>query len=369
MSRSSFFVVLLIGIALALTATACTPAAAPVAPTSAPATAAVAPPTATAIPATPTPTATAIPATPIPTATAIPATPTATTQPTATAAAAAAYPLTLKDDLGREVKIAARPARIVSLAPSITEVLFAVGAGEQVVGVTKYCNYPPEAAQGREIVGGFSAKSLSVEKIISLKPDLVFAAGATHKPVSEALEAAGVPVFNFEPKDFTGVYANILAAGALTGHTPQAEKVVADMKARVAKVTAITAAIPQEQRVKVFYEVWDEPLMTAGPATFIGQVIELAGGVNIFADVKEQYPTVSAEAVVSRNPQVILGPSSHGEGLTAAKIAGRPGWGELAAVKAGRIVIVDGDIISRPGPRLADALEAVARGLYPERFK
>ena len=277
--------------------------------------------------------------------------------------------LTLKDDLGREVKLAAKPVRIVSLAPSITEVLFAVGAGPQVVGLTKFCNYPPDAAQGREIVGGFSAKSLSVEKIISLKPDLVFAAGATHKPISEALEAAGVPVFNFDPKDFAGVYANILAAGALTDNRAQAEKVVAGMKARVEKVSAAAAGIPPDQRVKVFYEVWDEPLMTAGPATFIGQMIELAGGVNVFADVKEQYPTVSGEAVIARAPAVIVGPSSHIEGLTAEKIAARPGWKDLAALKAGRIVIVDGDIVSRSGPRLADALEAVARGLYPERFK
>lgn len=357
MSRSPLFVVLLIGIALAMGVAGCVPAAAPAAPTAVPATATVAPPTATAVP----PTATTVPAT----ATVAPPKPTATAQPPS----AAAYPLTLKDDLGREVKIAQQPKRIVSLAPSITEVLFAVGAGPQVVGITKYCNYPPDAAQGREIVGGFSAKSLSVEKIIGLKPDLVIAGGATHKPVSEALEAAGVPVFNFEPKDFAGVYANILAAGALTGNQAQAEQVVAAMKARIEKVSAATAGIPQDQRVKVFYEVWDEPLMTAGPTTFIGQLIELAAGVNIFADVKEQYPTVSSEAVVARKPDVILGPSSHGEGLTAAKIGARPGWSELAAVKAGRIVIIDGDIISRPGPRLADALEAVARGLYPDRFK
>jgi iron complex transport system substrate-binding protein len=352
MSRSPSFVSLFIGIALALVVAACAPAAAPAVPTSVPVAAVpaavtVAPPTATAIPAT------------------VPPRLTTAAQP----APAAGYPLALKDDLGREVKLAARPARIVSLAPSITEALFAVGAGPQVVGLTKFCNYPPDAAQGREIVGGFTAKSLSVEKIISLKPDLVFAGGASHKPVSEALEAAGVTVFNFEPKDFAGVYADILTAGALTGNAAQAEKVVADMKARVAKVTAITAAIPQDQRIKVFYEVWDEPLMTAGPATFIGQIIELAAGVNVFADVKEQYPTVSGEAVIARGPAVILGPSSHSEGLTAAKIGARPGWGELAAVKAGRIVIVDGDIISRSGPRLADALEAVARGLYPERFK
>ena len=284
-------------------------------------------------------------------------------------AGAQTYPLTAKDDLGREVSLAARPARIVSLAPAITEVLFAVGAGPQVVGVTEFCNYPPEAQEGREVVGGFSAESMSVEKIIALKPDLVFAEGAAHAPVTGALQAAGVQVFNFDPKDFAGIYANILAAGALTGNASQAGQVVAGMQARVAKVTAIAANIPLDQRVKVFYEVWDEPLMTAGPATFIGQVVEMAGGLNIFADVQEQYPTISAEAVVARAPQVIVGPSTHVDGLTVEKIAGRPGWASLPAVKEGRVAIVDGDIISRGGPRLADALEAVARAIYPERFK
>jgi iron complex transport system substrate-binding protein len=341
------FVSLFIGIALAMVVAACAPAAAPTAPTSVP-------PTATALPATASP---------------VPPKPTAATQPTTAAAPAAGYPLALKDDLGREVKIAAKPVRIVSLAPSITEVLFAVGAGPQVVGLTKYCNYPPDAAQGREIVGGFSAKSLSVEKIISLKPDLVVAGGATHKPISEALEAAGVAVFNLEPKDFAGVYADILTAGALTDNRAQAEKVVAGMKARIEKVAAAAAGIPQDQRAKVFYEVWDEPLMTAGPGTFIGQVIQIAGGVNIYADVKEQYPVVSTETVVERNPDVILGPSSHGEGMTGEKIGARAGWKGIKAVQNGRVVIIDGDIISRASPRLADALEAVARGIYPERFK
>ncbi len=356
MSRSQSFVVLIIGIALAVVLAACAPVAAPIstpAPTR---------PVATAVPPT------AAPAQP--SATAVP--PTVTPVPpaaTPVASAAGVYPLAMRDDLGREVKIAQQPKRIVSLAPSITEILFAVGAGRQVVGVTKYCNYPPDAAQGREIVGGFSAKSLSVEKIISLKPDLVLAAGATHKPVSEALEAAGVPVFNFDPKDFAGVYANIVAAGAITGNGPQAEQVVAGMKARVEKVAATVAIIPQDQRVKVFYEVWDEPLTTAGPGTFIGQVIQTAGGVNIYADVKEQYPVVSTETVVERNPDVILGPSSHGEGMTADKISARAGWKGIEAVQNGRVTIIDGDIISRSGPRLADALEAVARGIYPDRFK
>ncbi len=115
--------------------------------------------------------------------------------------------------------------------------------------------------------------------------------------------------------------------------------------------------------------MWDEPLTTAGPGTFIGQVIQTAGGDNIYADVKEQYPVVSTETVVERNPDVILGPSSHGEGMTGDKISARAGWKGIKAVQNGRVTIIDGDVISRSGPRLVEGLEAVARALYPDRFK
>jgi iron complex transport system substrate-binding protein len=141
------------------------------------------------------------------------------------------------------------------------------------------------------------------------------------------------------------------------------------MKQRVAAVSDRVKAIPASERVRVFYEVWDEPLTTVGPGTFVHQVIETAGGVNIFADVKEQYPKVSAEVVIERNPDVILGPSSHGSALIADKIAARPGWQPVKAVEKGRIVIVDGDMISRAGPRVVDAIEATAKSLYPDRFK
>jgi iron complex transport system substrate-binding protein len=312
-----------------------------------------------------TPSPTPVPPTVTPTSVSPTPTPTAVEPVTVTAT----LPFTLTDSLGREVIIAALPQRIVSLAPSNTEILFAVGAGDQVVGVTEYCNYPPEAKEGREIVGGFSAKSLSVEKILSLKPDVVFSAGAIHQPVIEALEQAGVTVVAFDAQNFDEVYQNILTAGRITGHVAEAEKVVAEMKARLAKVQAIVREIPEQARLRVFYEVWDEPLMTAGPNTFIGQMIELAGGVNIFADVEEQYPQISPEAVVERNPDVILGPDSHAEGLTAEKIAARPGWSDIKAVKDGRILIVNGDIVSRPGPRVVEAVEAIARLLYPERFQ
>ncbi len=309
-----------------------------------------------ATPVAPAPAATPAPPTPVP--------PTPTAVPTP-----AAYPLTIVDGLGREVTIVARPERIVSLAPSNSEILFAVGAGDQVVGVTKYCNYPPEACEGKEIVGGFSAKSLSVEKILSLEPDLVFSAGGIHQPVIEALEQAGVPVVALTASTFDDVYANIELVGRLTGHPEEAAQVVAQMKERVSAVTAAVAAVPQEKRLRVFWETWDEPLMTAGPSTFIGQMIELAGGVNIFSDVTEDYPQISAEEVVKRNPAVILGSDSHGDKLTVEQVAQRPGWDQIDAVREGRIHLINGDIVSRPGPRLAEGLEAIARALYPDLFQ
>ncbi|HID62354.1 MAG TPA: cobalamin-binding protein [Anaerolineae bacterium] len=279
----------------------------------------------------------------------------------------AAFPLTLTDDLGRKVTVETRPQRIVSLAPSNTEILFAVGAGEQVVGVTTYCNYPPEA-QTREQIGGFSAETISVEKIIALKPDLVLSAGKLHETVIEALEQAGITVYAVDAETFDQVYATIEVVGQMTGHDKEATNLVAQMKERVAAVESVVAEIPNEERPTVFWETWDDPLMTAGPTTFAGQMIEKGGGVNLFADVTERYPQISAEEVIKRNPDVIMGPDSHGEALTADQVATRPGWETVKAVQDGRIYVFDGDITSRAGPRIVDGLEMIARALHPDRF-
>ena len=296
------------------------------------------------------------------------ATPTATLPTAVTQAVPAGYPLTLTDGLGRELTLAAAPARIVSLAPSNTEILFAVGAGDAVVGVTKYCTFP-EAATKIEQIGGFSAKTISVEAIVALKPDVVFSGDESQQPVIDALEQAGIPVIALKAATFEDVYANIALAGRATGHPAEAEQVVAAMRERVAAVSAKAASIPAAQRRSVFYEVFDEPLMTAGPGTFIGQMIELAGAVNVFADASAEYPEISAEEVVARQPEVIVGPQSHADKLTAEVIAARPGWNGLAAVRDNRIVIIDGDSVSRAGPRLAEALETLAASLYPDVFK
>jgi iron complex transport system substrate-binding protein len=296
--------------------------------------------------------------TPVPSA-AIPIPPTATPGP---------FPLTLTDDLEREVTLSALPQRVVSLAPSNTEILFAVGAGDQVVGVTQYCNYPLEA-QNREQIGGFSAKTISVEKIVALEPDLVLAAGAIHQPVIEALEQLDVPVYALDPNTLDDVYTGIELVGRMTGHEEEAAQTVEEMKGSVAAVTEQVATIPQEDRLTVYWEVFDEPRMTAGPGTFTGQLIELAGGVNIFADVSEEYPQISDEVVIGRNPAVIMGPETMGDKLTIETVAQRPGWDQVDAVQNRCIYLFDGDMVSRSGPRLAQVLEVMAKALYPDLFE
>jgi len=290
--------------------------------------------------------------------------PTSTQKPTSVPA----FPLTIPDGIGGEVTFVAAPARIVSLSPSNTEILFAVSAGSLVVGNTKYCDFPAEA-QKLPKVGGFSAKSISVEAIVALKPDLVVASVPGQGPVIEALKQANIQVIAIKADSFDDVYANIKMVGKITGHDSEAVAVVDGMKTRVAAVAEKISGISLEKHPTVFWEVWDEPLMTAGPGTFISQMLKIAGSVNIFADVKENYPQVSAEEIVKRNPAFIMGPDSHGNKLVAKQLAARPGWDQIGAVKNNKIFLVDGNMSSRPGPRLVDALEAIAKALHPDLFK
>jgi iron complex transport system substrate-binding protein len=271
------------------------------------------------------------------------------------------------DSLGRSVLLRGTPRRIVSLAPSVTEILFAVGAGAQVVGDTKYCNYPSEAKALLKI-GGYTAKTINIEAVVDLMPDLVIAGTASQKPVVEALEKLNISVLVSAPDSFEALYASIEQIGAVTNHVQQAEALVTQMRKRVDAVTAKVATVPADQRPSVFWEVFDEPLTAAGPNTFIGQMIQLVGATNIFADAREDYPQVSAELVLERNPDIILGPTTQSAKLTPDLVAQRPGWANMMAVRNRRVYLLDSDMSSRAGPRLADALEALAKALYPELF-
>lgn len=271
------------------------------------------------------------------------------------------------DARGVTITLPGKARRVVSLSPELTETLFAVGAGDAVVGVTTYCNYPAEASSKAKI-GGFSAKTISVETIVSLKPDLVVGGPSAHAQLAAQFERAGLRFAAVDNTGIDSVYAAIGLLGRVAGDEATAEALEASIKARVAAVKAKTASIPVASRPVVFWETWDEPLMSAGPRTFTAQVIELSGGRNCFADASADWPVVSFEALLARDPDWIMAAESHGAALTMERLSKRSGWTSLKAVKAGRVALIDGDVASRAGPRFAEGLEAMAAILYPELF-
>ncbi|MEP7357605.1 MAG: cobalamin-binding protein [Anaerolineales bacterium] len=306
--------------------------------------------------------ATAVPPTTGPTATKIPAT--ATTAPTATPAG-----ITLTDFLGRQVTLAAPATKIVSLAPSTTEIIFALGAGERLIGRDDFSDFPAEAAAVPSI--GSLYPAVNAEAIVALQPDLVLAAGITNPDDIKHLADLGLTVYATSiAKTLDDIYGDIAAVGALTGQSPAAATLVAGLKARVEAVTAKTAAVAQKPIV--FYELdATEPSKpwTAGPGTFIDQMISLAGGTNAGNIATSDYAQLSLEQLVAQNPDIIvLGTATFG-GQTPEIVAARAGWGDIKAVKDGAVYAFDDNLVSRPGPRVVDGLEQLAKLIHPELFK
>lgn len=269
------------------------------------------------------------------------------------------------DDLGRTVHLPPKVERIVSLAPACTETLFAVGAGEKVVGVTSFSNFPPEARSVTQ-VGGLTRETVSLERILQLRPDVVFAAGTLQYELIQDLTHLGLAVIAFEPSDIDGIVANLRLAGEITGYSSQATDVIGDLERQVEEVTRRVDSILDEERPAVFYEVWPRPLRTASAASYLGQLVRLAGGRNLFQDLSEPYPLVSEEAVVQRNPEIILAP------LTSASDLGeflrRPAWRNVTAIRERQIHFLDEDLVSRPGPRVGEGLWAIGAALHPDHF-
>jgi iron complex transport system substrate-binding protein len=272
--------------------------------------------------------------------------------------------LTITDDMGRTVTLDRRPARIISLAPSITETLFAVGAGPQLVAVTTTDTYPPDVKR-LPTIGGFAPETISTEAILAQNPDLVLAGGQFQRPIVKSMDKLGIPAVVIDPTTLDAVEKAISRIGRLTGHEAKAAAVVADFRRRRRAVRRAARA-KDAARVRVLYVFWDEPLETAGPGTFVGQMIAEAGGVNIFADLDQEYPQVSDEAVLARNPERIIAPN-RGTATFAARLSRRPGWNRLAAVKATRISTLPEELLHRPGPRLIDGLEKIAALLHERR--
>lgn len=274
----------------------------------------------------------------------------------------------LIDGLGREVHLDAPAQRVISLAPSNTELLFAVGAGEQTVGRDAYSDYPAEAATVTDI--GDTYSGLNSEVIVGLEPDLVLAAEITPTEQVQELEDLGLTVYWLaNPTTLDGLYENIAIIGQLTGNEEAASAVVADLRARAAAVAAALEGI--EERPTVFYELDGfDPAnpWTAGDGTFIDLLIEAAGGVNIGAVMDVQYGQLSVEELLLQDPDVIiLGDAAFG--VTPELVAERAGWGELSAVQNGQVFPFDDNLASRPGPRLIEGLEILAQLLHPEAFE
>lgn len=302
-------------------------------------------------------------ATVAPAATEVPATQAATAVP-ATEAAVVAF----TDGLGREVKLEGPAQRVVSLAPSITEFLFAVGAGSQTVGRDEMSNFPEEALNVASI--GSTYGDLNTEAILALKPDLVIAAQANTPEQVKALENLGVTVYYLNnPVTFAELFEQVKLFGQLTGHEEEASALAESLSVRVDAVTAATANFVEKP--KVFYEIDGTDASkpwTTGAGTFIDTIIAMAGGVNIGGVLSEPYAQISVEEIVLQNPDfILLGDAAYG--VTAESVAARPGWADLTAVKSGAIIPFDDNLASRPGPRLVDGLEEMLKILYPELVK
>lgn len=278
---------------------------------------------------------------------------------------AASEGLTFTDGLGREVTLAAPAQRVVSLAPSNTEILFAVGAGDQVVGRDEFSDYPAEALN-IDSVGG-SMGEYSAEAIVALEPDLVLAAEINTPELVSQLEGLGLTVYYLSnPTTLEEMYTNLEIVGDLTGH--DATELVDSLKARVAAVDEKIA--PISSRPSVFYEIdASDPTKpwTYGPGTFGTLLIERAGGYNIGSEATDPYPQLSLEQIVVANPSfILLGDSMWG--VTPESVLEREGWSTIFAVQNNQIFPIDDNLISRPGPRLVDGLEAIAKILRPELF-
>jgi len=271
------------------------------------------------------------------------------------------FPIILKDDLGRTIAIKKYPERIISLAPSSTEILFAIGAGDKIVGVTDYCNYPKEAL-AKEKVGGFS--NLNVEKIISLNPDLIVLYKSFPKEIFNQLEK-NLPNTNFivlDPKTYEDVMKDINLLGKALGKEDEARKVYNNMLKTWLEIQKKTISIRKSP--KVLFLVWNDPFISVSPSTFLGDLLRKIKAINIVENKEPEYPVLSVEFIVAKNPDIII--IGEMSGISINSILNHPLLKETNAVKNKRVYTINDDLVFRPGPRLADGLKELFKLIYPE---
>lgn len=270
------------------------------------------------------------------------------------------YPLEVTDGLGNTVTLSKEPETIVSLAPNVTEVLFALGLGDKIVGTSEFSDYPAEAAE-IPTVGG--AMGFDMEKITELAPDLIVTNGVV-EGLADTATHAEIAVAGYYPQSMAQVQEQILQIGEIANKQVEAQAIVANMKERT---EAVVASVEGLDKPTVFYEVWGDPLMVAGKGSFINEMIILAGGEDVAGEA-EPYSNYDVEQLVAADPDIYL--INDGDPNVSPEIlAERPGYDGLSALENDRVLTINADLISRPGPRLIDGLEAVADLLHPDRVK
>lgn len=309
---------------------------------------------------------------PPPSATEAPPQPSAThvPEPTPTALPTEApEELVFTDGLERQLVLMQPAQKIVSLAPSNTEILFAIGASQQVIGRDAFSDYPTEASELPDVGGGWG--ELNNELIVSLQPDLVLAAQINTIEQVQTLEDFGLTVYYLpNPTDMDGLYANLREVAQLTGQEANAEELIAKLEARVAAVEEKIA--PLSYRPLTFYELDStdpNAPWTSGPGTFIDLLIDMAGGTNLGSSLEGAWVQVSVEDLIEKNPEIILLGDYIWGGVTPEDVVSRPGWDVIVAVEKEQVYPFDDNLVSRPGPRLVDGLEELARLLHPEVFE
>lgn len=263
------------------------------------------------------------------------------------------------DDTGRRIYLAKTPSRVVSLAPSVTEMLFAIGAGAQVVGVTQFCDYPPEASQKAKI--GYA--NPNIETLVALQPDLIVAPQEYLKPdLIGKLEQLKIPVFILADRMVEDVLAHIQTFGRMLDRSTEATALGMDLRQQIARIKSRTQdAAP----VRVLYVLNSEPLITVGPGSYIDQLIGLAGGINVAAKSAAAYPRLSMEVVLQENPDILLFPVGTAEGISESEQQAWRKWSTLTAVKRNNLRQIPADLLNRPGPRIGKALELLADLFHP----
>jgi iron complex transport system substrate-binding protein len=271
---------------------------------------------------------------------------------------------TFTDEVGREVSFPFPPKRIVSLAPNITEILFSLGLDEEIAGVSVQSNFP-EKARTKVRVGSYIR--LDFEKIASLNPNLIIATGAGNtRDMVDRLEKLGIPTYVIYPKNFRDILRSITHIGQVVNREKEARAIIEGMRKRCERVMDLTKGLP---RPKIFIQIGDVPIVTAGKGSFADDLIRIAGGENIAGKEKEVYPRLGMEEILKRSPEVIVISSMNPTGDYQKILQEWTRWKTIPAVKNGRIHLIDSDLLDRPSPRIIEGLEELASVLHPGKFK